>query len=84
MTLYSMVIIFSRLVYYFCFRSTGGPQSEYVVASTFMPHPYCNASGGGKIFIVYRYDNTWEHNVNECVYIQDTFQKQWQYPPNFH
>ena len=34
-----------------CRDTDNNPQGEYVAASTFMPHPYCNVSGDGKVYI---------------------------------
>ena len=37
-----------------CRDTDNNPQGEYVAASTFMPHPYCNVSGDGKVYMVYK------------------------------
>ena len=30
------------------------PNGEYILASMFMPHPHCNVSGGGKIYMIFK------------------------------
>ena len=29
-------------------------EGEYRASSTFMPHPYCTASGAGKTYMIYK------------------------------
>ena len=37
------------------YRNNENNVEEYLAASTFMPYPYCNVSGNGKIYMIYKY-----------------------------
>ena len=52
---YGLINFFKSLNLNANFRETENiPNGEFIPASTFMPHPHCNVSGGGKIFMIFK------------------------------